>query len=95
MKAYELLFILDPNLTDEARAAVMARIDAAINGVGGTVENVDEWGRRKLAYEIDHLQEGDYTLINFQADPDQIEELERILRITDAVKRSMITRRAQ
>ncbi len=94
MKAYELLFILDPTLTDENRAATMARIDAAITGVGGKVEDVDEWGRRKLAYEIDHLQEGDYTLIKFQADPDQIAELERILRITDAVKRSMITRQA-
>lgn len=52
-----------------------------------------DWGKRKLAYEIDHISEGDYTLINFQADPDQIKELDRVLRINDTVKRHMIARR--
>ena len=60
---------------------------------GHTVDSVEDWGKRKLAYEIDHLTEGDYTLINFHADPSQIAELDRVLRISDAVKRHMIVAR--
>ena len=59
----------------------------------GTLTSVDEWGKRKLAYEINDLTDGDYTLINFHADPTQIAELDRVLRITDAVVRHMIVRR--
>ncbi len=93
MKAYELLYILDPAATEETRAGVTARIEAAVNGQGGEIENVDDWGKRKLAYEIDHLSEGIYILVNFQADPTHIQELDRVLRITDAVKRHMIVAR--
>ena len=93
MKAYELLFFVDPTITDEARAGVMKRIEVALTENGGQVDNVDNWGKRKLAYEIDKLTEGDYTLVNFHADPTQIAELGRVLRINDAVKRHMIMRR--
>ena len=90
MKAYELLFFVDPASNEEVRAGVMKRIDVAITENGGQVDSVDDWGKRKLAYEIDHLTEGDYTLINFHADPSQIAELDRVLRINDAVKRHMV-----
>lgn len=93
MKAYELLFFVDPASNEETRAGVMKRIDVTITGNGGQVDNVDNWGKRKLAYEIDNLTEGDYTLIDFHADPTQIAELDRVLRINDAVKRHMIVRR--
>lgn len=93
MKAYELLFFVDPNLDPETRLAVMKRIDNTIAEGNGKVDNVDEWGKRKLAYEIDKLTEGDYTLINFHTDPASIAELDRVLRITDAVIRHMIVRR--
>ena len=93
MKAYELLFFVDPASNEETRAGVMKRIDVTITGNGGQVDNVDNWGKRKLAYEIDKLTEGDYTLVNFHADPTQIAELDRVLRINDAVKRHMIVRR--
>ena len=93
MKAYELLFFVDPTSTDEVRAGVMKRIEVTIVENGGKIDDVEDWGRRKLAYEIDHLAEGDYTLVNFHADPTQISELDRILRINDAVKRHMIVRR--
>ena len=95
MKAYELLFFVDPTITDEARAGVMKRIEVALTENGGAVDNVDNWGKRKLAYEIDKLTEGDYTLVNFHADPTQIAELDRVLRINDAVKRHMIVRRPE
>lgn len=90
MKAYELLYIIDPSANDEVRGAVTARIDGAIKGQGGTIDSVDDWGKRKLAYEIDGLSEGNYILVNFQADPTHVQELDRVLRITDAVKRHMI-----
>ena len=93
MKAYELLFFVDPALDPETRLAVMKRIDNTIAEGNGKVDNVDEWGKRKLAYEINKLTESDYTLINFHADPTQIAELDRVLRITDAVVRHMIVRR--
>lgn len=95
MKAYELLYFVDPAATEEERAGAMMRIEATISADGGKVDNVDDWGRRKLAYEIDKLAEGDYTLINFHAEPAQIAELDRILRINDAVKRHMIVRREE
>ena len=95
MKAYELLYIVDPNANEETRANVTARIDGAIVGQGGAIDNVDDWGKRKLAYEIDHLSEGNYILVNFHADPTHVQELDRVLRITDAVKRHMIVVRPE
>ena len=94
MKAYELLFFVAPNTDEETRAGVMKRIDVAITAEGGVVDSVEEWGKRKLAFEIDDLTEGDYTLINFHADPQQIAELDRVLRINDAVKRLMVVCRS-
>ena len=95
MKAYELLYIVDPSSNEEVRAGVSARIDVAITGEGGTVDSVEDWGKRKLAYEIDGISEGDYILINFHADSTQIQELDRVLRINDAVKRHMIVARVE
>ena len=94
MKAYELLFFVAPNTDEETRAGIMKRIDVAITAEGGVVDSVEDWGKRKLAFEIDDLTEGDYTLINFHADPQQIAELDRVLRINDAVKRHMVVCRS-
>ena len=94
MKAYELLFFVAPNTDEETRAGVMKRIDVAITAEGGVVDSVEDWVKRKLAFEIDDLTEVDYTLINFHADPQQIAELDRVLRINDAVKRHMVVCRS-
>jgi ribosomal protein S6 len=94
MKAYELLYFLDPTSTEEIRAGVTKRISAAITEDGGVIDNTEDWGKRKLAFEVDELTEGDYILINFHVDPVQIAELDRVLRINDAVKRHMIVRRS-
>ena len=94
MKAYELLFFVAPTLEEEARANVMGRIENVITAGEGTVDNVDNWGKRKLAYEINNLSEGDYILLDFHANPDHIAELDRILRINDNVQRHMIVARA-
>ena len=92
MKAYELLYFVDPTCNEETRAAIMKRIEVAL-GETGKVDSVEDWGKRKLAFEVDDLTEGDYTLINFHADPTVIAELDRVLRINDAVKRHMVVRR--
>lgn len=93
MKAYELLFFVAPTISDEDRVAVMKRIETTIAEAAGKVDNVDEWGKRKLAYEINGLTDGDYTLVNFHADPQNVAELDRVLRINDAVVRHMIVKR--
>lgn len=94
MKAYELLFFIAPTIEDETRLAVMKRIETTIAEGEGKVDNVEDWGKRKLAYEVAGLTEGDYTLIDFHANPANIAELDRVLRITDAVVRHKIVRRA-
>ena len=93
MKAYELLFFVAPTISDEDRVAVMKRIETTIAESEGKVDNVDEWGKRKLAYEINGLTDGDYTLVDFHANPQRVAELDRVLRINDAVVRHMIVKR--
>lgn len=95
MKAYELLFFVNPSLDVETRAAVMKRIDVTIAAGNGKVDNVDEWGKRKLAYEINYLREGYYVLVKFTSGPEFPAELDRILGITDGVIRSLITKRPE
>jgi small subunit ribosomal protein S6 len=94
MKAYELLYFVNPILDEDDRLATHKRIDTTIVSQGGAIDNVEEWGRRKLAFEVDKLADGDYTLIDFHAEPASIAEIDRVLRITDAVKRFMIVNRA-
>lgn len=93
MKAYELLLLLNPSLDEEANAAVLDKIQGVITADGGVVDNVEPWGKRKLAFEIDKLAEGDYNLIDFHSAPASIAELDRVLHITDGVVRYMLVRR--
>ncbi|HBT96025.1 MAG TPA: 30S ribosomal protein S6 [Coriobacteriia bacterium] len=93
MKAYELLFFINPTLAEEDREATLKKIDTTITSEGGAIDNVDEWGKKRLAYEVDKLTDGDYVLIDFHANPTSIAEIDRVLRITDAVKRFMIVSR--
>lgn len=93
MKAYELLFFVNPAIDEETRLATMKRVETALSADDGKIDNVSAWGKRKLAYEINGLTDGDYTLIDFHAEPENIAEIDRILRITDAVERHMIVRR--
>lgn len=95
MKAYELLYFINPALSEEEIAAVNERVSATIKGIGGEIESIDEWGKRKLAYEIQDISEGIYYLVNFQAEPDTITELNRVLRITEGIVRFMVTRRIE
>jgi small subunit ribosomal protein S6 len=87
------MLMLTPNLDDEAREAALDKVQSLITSVGGAVDNVDPWGKRKLAFEVDDLTEGDYTVVDFHTTPDSIAEIDRVLRITDSVVRFMLVRR--
>lgn len=93
MKAYELMLILRPNLEDEAREAVLEKTRGIITAAGGSVDSEDSWGKRRLAHEINHTEEGDYQVIQFHADTATVAELDRVLHITDQVLRFMNVRR--
>lgn len=89
MKKYETLFVLNPTLDEESLKANIEKIKGIIEQ-NGTVTNVDEWGKRRLAYEINDINEGYYVLINFEANPELPKELDRVFRITDTVIRHLI-----
>lgn len=86
---YEAMYILDPSLNEEAVAALVAKFKAVVEA-NGTVSEVDEWGKRRLAYPINDLNEGHYVLMTFTAAPELPAELDRVLKITEGVMRSMI-----
>lgn len=92
MRKYETIFILDPAFDEEVVKTNIEKFKGVIENGGGTVENVDFWGKRKLAYEIDKKTEGYYTLVNFSANPELPKELDRIFRITDGVVRHIIVK---
>lgn len=91
MNKYELVYILKSNVDEEKRSQLLDKFRGIIEA-DGTIENVDEWGNRKLAYEISKMNEGYYTLVNFSAGADVPKELDRNLKIADEVIRHMIIR---
>lgn len=92
MKKYEGVFIFVPTLEEEARNEMLERIKTIITD-NGSVDNVDEWGMRKLAYEINDIPEGYYVLVDFETeDAEIINEVDRICKISDNVLRHMIVK---
>ncbi len=89
---YECMYILNPNLTEEETAAIVEKFKALVEA-NGTLDEMEEMGKRKLAYEINYLTEGYYVLLKFTSAPEFPAELDRILGITDGVIRSLITLR--
>ena len=95
MIAYEILLMFDPELGEERQAEIVARTRELIESAGGTWHNQELWGRRKLAYEIDHKGEGIYHLLTFDCAPETLEEISRVLKITDSVMRHLAVRRIE
>ena len=95
MTDYEILLMLDPELPEERQTEIVSRAREAIERDGGTWDNHEPWGRRRLAYEIDHKAEGAYHLLTFSAEPATLEEISRVLKITEGVMRHMAVRRVQ
>jgi small subunit ribosomal protein S6 len=90
---YEILLMLDPELPDERQTEIVTRTRELVERGGGTFEHHEPWGRRRLAYEIDHKPEGSYHLLTFQAEPGTLDEISRVLRITDGVMRHIAVKR--
>ena len=90
MNKYEVVYIIDPAVEEEARKSLIAKFNDLITGNGGSVDKVEEWGKRRLAYAIDYKTEGYYVLVNFQAEADLPKELERNLQISDSVIRYQV-----
>ena len=86
---YESIFILDPSLGEEETQTLVAKFKTLVE-TNGTLISADEWGKRKLAYPINDLNDGYYTLLNFTSKPDFPAELDRIYKITEGVMRSLI-----
>lgn len=91
---YELMYIINPNLSEEETAAVVEKFKALVEQ-NGTLDEMEEMGKRKLAYEINYISEGNYVLVKFTSAPEFPAELDRVLGITDGVMRSLITLRAE
>ena len=91
---YEVMYIINPNFTEEQTAAVVEKFKALVEA-NGTLEEMEEMGKRKLAYEINYISEGYYVLMKFSSSPDFPAELDRILGITDGILRRLITLRAE
>ena len=89
---YELVYIINPNVEEEARKELIARFNGMIEQNGGTVDKVDEWGKRRLAYPINDLPEGYYVLVHYTAEPTVPKEIERNMGITDNILRYLTTR---
>ena len=92
MNKYELALVVNAKIEDEERAAVVEKAKEYITRFGGTITNVDEWGKKRLAYEIQKMREGFYYFIQFDANADCPAEIEKRIRIMDNVLRFLCVR---
>ena len=93
MNKYELVLVVNAKIEDDARAAVVEKAKAYVTRFGGTVTEVEDWGKKKLAYEIQHMKEGFYYFIQFEAEATCPAELEKRVRIMDNVLRYLVVRK--
>lgn len=92
MRHYEVMIILDPDLEEKTIQPSLEAFLNVIRGEGGTVNNVDIWGRRRMAYEINHKGEGIYVVLDLTATPAAVAELDRQLNLNEAIMRTKVTR---
>ena len=95
LRRYEVLFILPPEADESVVSGALDRITRVVSEVGGAVGNVDRWGRRRLAFEIDRQNEGYYVVAEFTAEPEVIVELERTLHLADEILRFKVVVRGE
>jgi small subunit ribosomal protein S6 len=93
MRHYEVMIILDPSLDERTVAPSLENYLNVIRTSGGTVEKVDIWGKRRLAYEINKHSEGIYALLDVNSEPDAVKEMDRQLSLTETVLRTKVLRR--
>jgi small subunit ribosomal protein S6 len=92
MRRYEVMIILDPSLEDKDAKAAVDRHLTTVSSRGGEVQNIDHWGKRRFAYEIRHINEGYYTVVVLNAEPEAVDEFARVLGLADEVIRHKVVR---
>jgi small subunit ribosomal protein S6 len=95
LRDYEILYIVRPELDETQLNEAVASVNRLIENLGGKVQKTDLWGRRRLAYEVRHLREGQYVLTDFQVEPARVPEMEATLKISDTVFRHLIVRKPE
>lgn len=95
MRNYEVLYIIKPDVEEEKVTALVERFKALVEEKGAEVTKLDKWGKRRLAYEIDKVKDGIYVLMQFKAEPAAAAELDRVMKINDAMVRHMIVREGE
>ncbi len=93
MRNYESMFILKPELEEEAIVATVSRFEDVVKNGGGEILKTDRWGKRRLAYEVNNITEGHYVLMTFKSPSSVAQELDRVLRIQDDVVRQLVIKK--
>ncbi|HIZ09461.1 MAG TPA: 30S ribosomal protein S6 [Candidatus Borkfalkia avicola] len=91
---YEMLYLIDSSIAEEARDALIAKFEELVKTLGGKVVSTDKWGVKKLAYPINYKSDAFYVLMTFEAEGSAIKELDRVAGITDGILRRMISKAA-
>ena len=92
MRHYEVMLILDPSLEDRDAKAAVDRYLTTVTSRGGKIVGIDHWGKRRFAYEIRHINEGYYSVVDLEATPETVDELSRVLGLADNVIRHKVVR---
>jgi small subunit ribosomal protein S6 len=92
MRLYEEVFIVKPDAAEEEAESVIEQVSKTVTDQGGSIDNVDKWGRRKLAYRVAKYDEGNYVVLKFSANPETVREVERRLRVNDLVLKFLTVR---
>jgi SSU ribosomal protein S6P len=92
MRKYEIMYIIRPDIDDEAKKSLVEKFDKVLTDNGAEIIESKEWGKRRLAYEIKHFRDGIYHIINVKAEPKAVQEFDRLMKINDNIIRHMIIR---
>ena len=92
MRKYEIMYIIRPNMEEEARKAVVERFNNVLTENGAEITNVKEWGKRRLAYEIEKFRDGYYMILNVVAKPATVQEFDRLARISEDIIRHIVVK---
>lgn len=95
MRKYEIMYIIRPNIEDEAKQAVVERFDSILTTNGAEIIESKDWGKRRLAYEIEDFRDGFYRLIQANANPEAVQEFDRLAKISDDIIRHIVIKDEQ
>ncbi|WAA09546.1 30S ribosomal protein S6 [Fervidibacillus albus] len=92
MRKYEIMYIIRPNIEEEAKKALVERFDNILTDNGAEIIESKEWGKRRLAYEINDFREGIYHIVNVNATPESVQEFDRLARISEDIIRHLVVK---